>query len=1082
MRSLARRSLVAILVGSLAALLTLSTGVAGAEVPKLVPNGRFHAFGASGVAVDQSSGDVFVSPFLGEEKVSGRPSELNFGGSIQKFDASGNVLSPPGPFGEVAYYGAAVNPTNRHVYVASLFGVIDVYDPNTGEPLPSFAVPPFFNLAKELGTAVIENNAQIATDSAGNVYVPNVPENVVREYNEKGELQHEFKGSVGHELKGPTGVAVDWSGDVWVADDGANRVEEFSAPQPGIVPDGTVESEFASEGVRALALDGHGNVFAVVNNRADFCGLMTPSCEHLVEYSSTGVQLADVGAGYFGVADLTLFEGMVAVDQASGRVYVTDGGKNTVWVFQPPVAPVLGRESAVEVGASEAKLGALVNPGGTPATYRFEYDTRPYVEGEERHGTSVPAPEGDAGEGFTARTVWASARDLVPGTTYHYRVVVTSGFGVVAGPDQTFTTQALGSCPNEAARGGFSAALPDCRAYELVTPVGRTSVQADEFQAGEEPNPFFSGGGARGNFAADDGDRFTFFGLEVVPGAQSAGLNFIAVRGTSGWSMEDALPLSSYTGDRCSLDFTPTSVLRFSRDLTRSVIVVGSNGVDNGGCAAEPVELASGEPLGAENLLLRDNVDASYQLIDVTPSGVVPNPATLVAASADLKVVVFSEGSPLTSGATYGVANLYEWREGVVRLLPAGMEHVSVLSDGSEIFFTTGGKLYARLNYGERTVQLDASQEGSAGGGGLFKVVTADGSQVFFTDDATAGLTKDTVAGSGTNLYRYDVNTGRLIDLTPVGEANASLAGISEDGSYVYFSSDGVQSGSQPNQFGETPENGKANLYVEHEGTVTFVMHGAGGELSANGAFLAFVSTVSLTGYDNLDSSTGTIYSGKSDPEIYLYSAAANRFECASCNPSGEQPTNGGVILGEGPNLHFVSDAGQVFFETGEALLPRDTDGVTDVYEYEYGGGLHLISAGTSSRESFLLDSTPSGSDVFFLTRQKLIPRDNFQEANKIYDARVDGGFPEPAVPPACTTPEGCRGANASLPSLYGAPASQTFNGAGNLAPLESKPAAVKTKTKPKRCGRGSVKRKGRCVRAGKAKKAGKSNHNRGRR
>ena len=64
---------------------------------------------------------------------------------------------------------------------------------------------------------------------------------------------------------------------------------------------------------------------------------------------------------------------MVAVNQASGRVYVTDGLKDTVWVFGPPVAPVVDRELTAEVGASEAKLGALVNPGGIQTSYRFEY-------------------------------------------------------------------------------------------------------------------------------------------------------------------------------------------------------------------------------------------------------------------------------------------------------------------------------------------------------------------------------------------------------------------------------------------------------------------------------------------------------------------------------------------------------------------------------------------------------------------------------------------------------------------------------------------------------------------------------------
>ena len=41
----------------------------------------------------------------------------------------------------------------------------------------------------------------------------------------------------------------------------------------------------------------------------------------------------------------------------------------------------------------------------------------------------------------------------------------------------------------------------------------------------------------------------------------------------------------------------------------------------------------------------------------------------------------------------------------------------------------------------------------------------------------------------------------------------------------MYFSSEGVQSGSQANQLGETAQNGQPNLYLEHDGTITFVMN-----------------------------------------------------------------------------------------------------------------------------------------------------------------------------------------------------------------------------------------------------------------
>ena len=93
------------------------------------------------------------------------------------------------------------------------------------------------------------------------------------------------------------------------------------------------------------------------------------------------------------------------------------------------------------MATSEAKLGALVNPGGIATTYRFEYDTREYREGEAPHGQSAPFPEGSVGEGFASRTVWAAASGLAPGTTYHYRVVATNELGTIYGPDQTFTTE-----------------------------------------------------------------------------------------------------------------------------------------------------------------------------------------------------------------------------------------------------------------------------------------------------------------------------------------------------------------------------------------------------------------------------------------------------------------------------------------------------------------------------------------------------------------------------------------------------------------------------------------------------------------
>ncbi len=1058
---------------ALAGLFALSTAaVAQAEPPKLVSNGYFRAPAADGIAVDQSSEDLFVSGLL---------SEFGFG-SIEKFNASDELLSPPSPFAEASlsglHYGVAVNPRNGDLYVASAAsssGSIEVFNPNTGELLSSFSVPPFSTEAEGVFGRLF-NGVQIATDAAGNVYVPNVPESKVFEYNEKGELQNEFTGSGAHAVMRPTGVAVDSSGNVWIADNFHNRIEKLS-------PTGAFLSEFESEGVRALALDGHGDVLAIVKNGADFCGSIDPPCEHFVEYSSNGAQLFDAGAGNFGqlASEFPLPESFVAVNEASGRVYVTDGFKDRVWVFQPPEAPTIGQESAAEVGTSDAKLGALVNPGGAQASYRFEYDTRPYAAGEGAHGTSVPFPEGVAGEGISMRALWAAAKGLEPGTTYHYRAIVTNGVGTVVGPDQTFTTatSAQVACPNEDARGGPSALLPDCRAYELVTQAGKTGAQP------AHDNPVRTG--TNTFVVANDGDRYTYNSREVMPGSQSAGLDFISTRGPEGWSTQDALPLQPYTGDRCTT-FEDGAVRANSADLAKAVILVNNYQEPPGGlgpvsCHGEAVEVVPGEPLGVENLLLDDYETGSYRLINVTPPGVMPTPPKFEAASADLKLVLFSERAKLTPEAQNNTVNLYEWHDGTVSLcklfLPSGApvagEVVSVSPNGSEIFFKAGGRLYVRVN-DERTVQIDGARGGSGpGGGGSYAGLSADESQVFFSDEASAGLTSDTAPGSGSNLYRYDIDTGQLSDLTPVAGADATFSGVGEDGSYLYFTSPTAVTGSQANQSGETAQSGQENLYLDHEGTIAFVTHaGAFTDsngikhvpvVSANGAFLAFTSTDSQAGYDN-----------NGQPEIYLYSAQANRFECASCNPDGEAPSSG-VSLGNAPGLnHWVTNHGQVLFETAEALLPRDTDGVSDVYEFDFDSGLHLISSGTSAYDSRLLPASVSGNDVFFLTRQQLVPQDGSQEALKVDDARVDGGFPVAAAPPLCTTADACRSAASPQPSIYGAPSSQTFSGAGNLAPAsEAKPKA-KSRSKPVKCKRGFVKKKGKCVKKS-AKKARRSAH-----
>ncbi len=687
-----------------------------------------------------------------------------------------------------------------------------------------------------------------------------------------------------------------------------------------------------------------------------------------------------------------------------------------------------------------------------------------------------------------------------------------------------------GSCPNEARRAEQSSTyLPNCRAYEQVTPVAKNSgePQARYESTTDQPEP------VRGVLSALDGERIAWD--TEYPGLAepaSTGLDYLSTRGAGGWNTEELVPAESPdNGLACPEN---PGIVGWSRNFTKGVLQDGQSGAHECDGRPEPaLKEADGtpiaEPEGVHNLFLRDNESPSYQLVDAMPTTApyFTSNASFLAGSAHLDHVAFEEEG-------HGYA--YVWSEGqtpAVRLVtvsPGGTavegivagstrnavgfiphsiadyRHV-VSADGSRIFFEAAGKLYVRENAGEEqseiasgstavdgeqctepekacTIQLDLPEEGAAGSGegGKWLGANAEGTEVFFTDDASAGLTKSTQAGSGVNLYEYELPSaadtpGTLIDLTPAANAEVlGISGISEDGSYVYFVADAALPNSGKNSEKAEAQAGHPNLYLAHEGAAQFIAtltaddecdwtsntgcyprpHSNPGEtgstarVSGNGLYVGFNSARQLTTYAN-----------EGADEIYLYEAAGNSIACVSCNPTGPPSAGGaalkwpttidrsGNILRNTYPQRNVSESGQVFFDTSEALLPNeDTNGVRDVYEWQpngtggcevAGGCLSLISSGTSTAPSYFLDASTSGSDVFLATAQKLVGWDT-DSAYDIYDAREYGGFPEPPVAPPPCEGEECKAA-ASPTSVFQAPASVAFHGAGNVKPPTPQPA-----------------------------------------
>ena len=167
---------------------------------------------------------------------------------------------------------------------------------------------------------------------------------------------------------------------------------------------------------------------------------------------------ADVSAAVAGLTSGGSYHYRVVAGNADGTT-VGNGVE-----FKTPSAPSVSGGFSSDLTATTADLHAAVNPQGGDTTYHFEYGT------STSYGSSAPIPDEDIGSGYEDQAVNAHLSDLQEGVVYHFRVVATNQYGTTASEDQTFNFFPPG-CPNANVRQQTgSLYLPDCRAYELVSP------------------------------------------------------------------------------------------------------------------------------------------------------------------------------------------------------------------------------------------------------------------------------------------------------------------------------------------------------------------------------------------------------------------------------------------------------------------------------------------------------------------------------------------------------------------------------------------------------------------------------------
>ncbi len=402
---------------------------------------------------------------------------------------------------------------------------------------------------------------------------------------------------------------------------------------------------------------------------------------------------------------------------------------------------------------------------------------------------------------------------------------------------------------------------------------------------------------------------------------------------------------------------------------------------------------------------------------------------------------------------------------------------VGASKDGSKVFFLTKTELTKEAEAlglhdvelyeynsdpaeGEASlVRVSRGEAGIAGGVEDVPAVSSDGSAVYF--NAAGELARH--AGGGGGLYRYDTLTHATVYVASNPGYLAPLYKSEGTAEATWYSS--ILGG-----------GGASQQYAGLDVRASYYATG-------NGEFLAFDSSANLTGYDS---------GGK--PELYRYryepgSPTGGSIVCVSCNPNGSLPSYGATFTrsavdGDNPAgtaPRPISENGQyVFFDTEESLLPADTNGRVDVYEWHenpvsHEGALGLITTGQDTSDSFFLDSSPDGKNVFFGTHSRLVPADQDNQGN-LYDARIEGGFPLPLGAGPC---EGDACQNPSSAPVYQTPTSLSFSGAGDLS-SEPQPSTstVRKKTaskcvKPKRLSHGKcVKPKKKAKKATRASRA----------
>ena len=719
---------------------------------------------------------------------------------------------------------------------------------------------------------------------------------------------------------------------------------------------------------------------------------------------------------------------------------------------------------------------------------------------------------------------------------------------------------AEGSCPNEALRSELnSGSLADCRAFEMVTPVYKEGypLLASSYASNGEKAIVTS----LGNLAGTPGEGETpLEGAVYMDSRTASGWRFSPLNAPLS-QFVGQLPVAYEADSGMTLwdqhtpDQSAEKQVLYIRSTVGTYSLVGPL-LPPRIAQEEPSNVIEGEevidrPAAATNdythVVLEPNNSAAYWPFD----GTVGTAGSLYEYSGTVseRTGVYKEQPILV--AVEGEKGSQSLIGQCGSKLGGGTVYNALSSDGESLFFTvepvglfgcegTGPEVqevYARLHGALSstapavTVHVSAS-ECTAGceveSGKNFEGASENGEKVFFTstqklvEGAVDGTESGNAArpgcariagGMGCNLYEYDFGmpgsecqvARRCLSVVSVGAGVLGVAGISEDGSRVYYVARGALAGAGANEYGAVPVEGQPNLYVYDtvSGTTKFITTLGAGDASdwqkelqrpveitgGEGQFVVFASSRPDVTPDDTSSQTQLFEYDALTGELVRVTQGENEY-----NENGNGVAEGVEALALGERIEQIGrfhdfksltnrlsvsgDGRTVFFESGGALSSRASSaarGCLSLYEFHSGGLIsqgvvHLVSDGQDVQlvkgnfcGTQFAGMDASGANVLFNTDDPLLGSDVDGAQRDIYDARVDGGFP-PVVSDQSCDGSGCEGAPSASPPVFGAPLSAGVTGNDNLTPPVPSVKRVIPKKAAVKCAKSKKLVHGKCV------------------